>query len=162
MSSIRSIAHDDDAGLEALASLRTAWALEDSAPSDEPWAAGRTDASSDSFTASFIAWARTSGRTLFLAADDEGAAHGMCNVAVFHRMPKPGSSPSCWAYLANVYVLPQHRGTGLGGLLIDAAVQYARGIGAVRLVTAPSERSRPLYGRHGFAGADELMVRPIA
>ena len=86
----------------------------------------------------------------------------MVNVKVFERMPSPGRPPSRWGYLANLYVVPAQRAAGVGGQLINAAVQHARADGFVRLVLAPSELAVPLYNRHGFRAADELLVLPLS
>jgi GNAT superfamily N-acetyltransferase len=55
------------------------------------------------------------------------------------------------AYLADLFVVPARRGRGLGRALIDAAVELARGEGAVRVWALPSRAARPLYERAGFS-----------
>ena len=88
----------------------------------------------------------------------------MLNLLVFTRMPSPrppGSTrPTRWGYLANFFVRPEHRGRGLGSRLLDACATYADQHGFARVVLSPSERSVPLYARHGFAPATSLMLRP--
>lgn len=155
MTPVRRITADDDDGVRALAALRTTWASDDAGLTAGHEQRGHLDGQ---FQAAFAAWFRSQDRVFFLAVDDDGVEVGMCNVAFFRRMPKPGSPPSCWAYLANVYVAPGHRRVGAGSSLVKAAMECARAAGAVRLVTAPSEQSRSLYGRHGFGAADGLLV----
>jgi GNAT superfamily N-acetyltransferase len=87
-------------------------------------------------------------------------AVGMLNMLVFTRMPRPGRpEPSQWGYVANVYVEPAHRDSGLGSRILAACTAYADEHGFVRLVLSPSERSIPFYRRGGFAPAVELMIR---
>jgi len=74
-------------------------------------------------------------------------------------MPRPGRPTSRWGYLANFFVLAGHRGAGIGARLLATCVEYADAEGFVRIVLSPSERSRTLYRRAGFASADDLMVR---
>jgi GNAT superfamily N-acetyltransferase len=61
------------------------------------------------------------------------------------------------AYLADLYVKPEHRGRGLGRELIDSAVSAARDEGCSRVWAIPSARARALYERAGF-----LPLAPIA
>ena len=141
---VRSAGADD---IETLAQLRAEWRGEELTPE---------------FSAMFREWfdRERSGRSWWLAEAD-GQPVGMVNVKVFERMPSPGRPPSRWGYLANLYVRPEHRGAGAGAGLLDAVVQQARADGFVRLVLAPSELSLPLYHRHGFRSADELLLLPL-
>lgn len=71
-------------------------------------------------------------------------------------------TPSRWGYLANLFVMPEHRGCGLGAELLTALLGAARERGLVRVVLSPSEASRPLYARHGFGPADGLICCELA
>ena len=62
------------------------------------------------------------------------------------------------AYVANVFVLAEHRYAGVGTALHEAAVAHARREGFVRLVLNPSERSVPLYERFGFRPSRLLQL----
>lgn len=150
MIEVREVTPDDDDGVTALAALRAAWTVEkDGVVPDD-----------DAFVDRFRAWVQAQDRVFLLALDD-GRPVGMGNVTFFRRMPAPGASPSCWAYLGNVFVVSRARGAGIGGRLVGAAVARAREEAAVRLVTSPSEASRSLYRRHGFGAADGLLVLPL-
>jgi GNAT superfamily N-acetyltransferase len=85
----------------------------------------------------------------------------MVNVKLFERMPAPDTGPSRWGYLANLFVLPEHRAAGAGASLLAAAVTRARAEDLVRVVLSPSELSVPLYARQGFRPATELLMRPL-
>ena len=105
-------------------------------------------------------WDQQSGhRRAWVARTGAGEAVGMANAAVFERMPKPGVPPSRWAYGANVWVDPDHRRRGVGRLLMDALVGWARAEGMIRVVLAPSEISRPLYSALGFRPASDSLLR---
>jgi GNAT superfamily N-acetyltransferase len=49
-----------------------------------------------------------------------------------------------------MYVEPGRRDEGLGRELLDAAVTFAREVGADGVLLWPSERSLPFYERAGF------------
>lgn len=90
-----------------------------------------------------------------------GEPAGMVNMLIFTRMPRPGQvQPSRWGYLANFYVRPEHRNSGLGTEMLTALTDHADAEGFVRVVLSPSEKSIPFYERGGFRAAYDLMVRP--
>jgi GNAT superfamily N-acetyltransferase len=130
-----------------LARLRAIWAAE-----QEPSGIEDPD-----FERVFLEWAKANPRQV-LVAELDGELIGMLNVMVFHRMPNPGQASSCWVYFGNVYVLPRHRNAGIGGQLVQAAIEYSRSIGAARILLSPSSESRNLYERLGFKPAEELSV----
>ena len=130
-----------------LATLRATWAAEqDPALMDDP-----------AFDAAFREWMTASPRKFFVA-DYGGELVGMLNLMIFERMPKPGAESSRWVYLGNAYVLPEFRNAGIGGRLVEASIQFAQGIKAVRMVLSPSDASRGFYARLGFEPAAELNI----
>jgi ribosomal protein S18 acetylase RimI-like enzyme len=67
--------------------------------------------------------------------------------------------PSLWTealecYLAELYVIPDRRGHGLGRALLDAAVALARDTGADYMCLATSEDDRAARGLYESAGFD--------
>lgn len=152
MVDLRLAAYDDG---PVVAGLRRVWLEENRRPPvDDP-----------GFEDRFALWwaAEFPRRVTWLAASG-GVAIGMLNVLVFDRMPWPDDGSStvapAWGYLANFYVVPQHRNRGVGAALLGACTSYADAHGFARLVLSPSERSVGLYERLGFRAADELMLRP--
>lgn len=69
-----------------------------------------------------------------------------------HRTPRQKARHH--AVVWGVYAAPSHRRSGLGGALIDAAIEAARAMGVERLglsVDAENELARRLYLSRGFA-----------
>jgi ribosomal protein S18 acetylase RimI-like enzyme len=61
------------------------------------------------------------------------------------------------AYLEELYVVPEHRGHGLGRALLDAAMEHARERGAARIDLGTSETdvaARALYESAGFTNRE--------
>lgn len=110
------------------------------------------------FESDYRAWQENNARTMFVAELD-GTLIGMLNLMVFERMPKPGRKSTCWVYLGNAFVAAEYRNRGVGGQLLEAAVQFSQSIRAARIVLSPSDESQTFYARHGFAPAEELLVR---
>lgn len=66
-------------------------------------------------------------------------------------------------FLSQLYVLPSHQGTGVGGALHDHALERlrARGIGRARLWTLEENwEARRFYERRGWELTDETRVVP--
>lgn len=133
---------------ESLAMLRASWRERELTPE---------------FLGAFRRWLdrEWASRWWWVATTDHDRPVGMVNLKLFDRMPSPDVAPSRWGYLANLYVLPEFRGSGAGGQLVQAVIDRARAEGLVRIVLKPAEPAVPLYGRHGFRPADSLLVLPL-
>jgi GNAT superfamily N-acetyltransferase len=149
---IREAVADD---LDALVALRATWVAERRGPAEDP-----------DFPQRFAAWfERERPQRAFWLAEAGGAAIGMTNLLTFERMPGAGADIGRWGYLANMFVLADHRGHGVGRQLLDAVVADGDARGLVRIVLSPSDRSVPFYRRAGFGDAGELLLRrrlPVA
>lgn len=133
--------------LDDLVALRLAWKPADS------------DSDAAALADDLRAWWGRNGaaRRAWVARGADGIPVGMANAAVFERMPVPGTVSARWLYVANVYVLPDHRRQGIAADLMTAVVEWARAEGMVRIVLAPSEMSVPFYATLGFRPADDLL-----
>jgi GNAT superfamily N-acetyltransferase len=102
------------ADLAAAAELRWLWAEQIHGTPDMPL---------DAFTAEFVGWAERHPAThhCFVAASGD-AVVGMAWLAVTSRVPHPGAVERASGDVQCVYVLPEHRGGGLGGRLVDAVL----------------------------------------
>ena len=95
---------------------------------------------------------RGSGGEFWVALSDEGAVVGTCGV--FPVNPDDFE-------LRKMYLLPETRGAGLGPALLERAVDFARGRGALHLVLDTvdgMERAIHFYEAHGFV-RDDAQVR---
>lgn len=133
--------------VDRLAKLRAEW---------------RGEPASAEFLATFRDWflREQSTRWWWIALEGERTI-GMVNLKVFNRMPSPDRPAGRWGYLANLFVAPTRRGNGVGASLVAAAVDRARSEALVRVVLSPSEPSIPLYTRHGFRPAVDLLLLPL-
>lgn len=76
---------------------------------------------------------------------------------LFEKIPNPSPEPERHAYITNFYVREGERGRGVGSLLLSAALDWCRECEAHAVILWPTERSRPLYLRHGFAVREDLL-----
>jgi GNAT superfamily N-acetyltransferase len=90
----------------------------------------------------------------WLAQDD--AIVGQLWMRIIQKIPNPIGERDRHAYISNLYVTPSARG-GVGEKLLDAAVDWARANRVDEILLWPTERSRPLYVRHGFSAPDAFL-----
>jgi GNAT superfamily N-acetyltransferase len=84
---------------------------------------------------------------------------GMAWLAVFDRVPNPGDEHRLSGDVQSVFVLPEHRGRGIGRLLIEAICETADGRGIRTLTVQSGHEAVPFYERLGFSRSDLLLVR---
>ena len=73
------------------------------------------------------------------------------------KIPNPVGEPERHAYVTNFYVRECERGRGTGSLLLSAALDWCRESDVHAVILWPTERSRSLYLRHGFAVREDLL-----
>jgi GNAT superfamily N-acetyltransferase len=144
---VRPVATGD---LASLMALRRMWAEETDGTIDD---GGYEDRFADWFERTLPT------RRAWLALLPTGQAVGMMSMGLFERMPKPGTVTSYWGYLSNAFVVPDYRNAGVGRMLLEALLAYARAEGLHRVVLHPSDRAIPFYQRAGFSPADMLLVQ---
>ena len=86
-----------------------------------------------------------------LVAERDGEVVATCQVLVFRHLQHRGGR--C-AEIESMHVRPDLRGTGVGGVLLEAAVDIARAVGCYRVqLTSNAARTdaHRFYEHHGFA-----------
>ncbi|WP_298161749.1 GNAT family N-acetyltransferase [Brevundimonas sp.] len=61
-------------------------------------------------------------------------------------------------YVWGVYVRPEHRGIGVGAMLVSACMSHLKVSGCGRVLLHAGERSASLYGRMGFMPTEEYSA----
>jgi GNAT superfamily N-acetyltransferase len=104
------------------------------------------------------------GGVLLLAFVD-GAAAGCCALKAL-RPTAPTVADETAVELKRLWVEPGHRGLRLGGLLLEAAITHAKGIGCTSIyldtVPAAMPEANRLYEAFGFARIDQYNRNPVA
>lgn len=90
-------------------------------------------------------------------AERDGATVGQLWAQLIEKMPNPSPELECHAYLTNFYVREDARGRGVGSMLLSAALEWCRAGRVHAAILWPTERSRPLYERYGFAVRPDLL-----
>jgi GNAT superfamily N-acetyltransferase len=92
-------------------------------------------------------------------AEEDGQIVGTIWLNLIEKLPNPGTEPEHHAYVSSVYVRPAFRRKGTGSALLAAALDACRGLEVDAVILWPTQESRSLYARHGFAVRDDLMER---
>ncbi|MGN6334200.1 MAG: GNAT family N-acetyltransferase [Motilibacteraceae bacterium] len=147
--------HIDQAGEDDATELSRllCWMHVDAAPAEQTVA---------DFAVELAQWwsAHRDSHAAFVARLSDTELAGMAWVAMLPRAPRPGATGRLGADIQSVFVLPQHRGQGIGAALVAAACDRAADAGAVTVTVQSSPRAVPLYERLGFESSPDLLQRP--
>lgn len=92
-------------------------------------------------------------------AEDGSEIIGTVWVNRIEKMPNPVTEGESHAYLTNLYVRSDLRSSGVGTLLIEAALALSVEKKFDAIMLWPTPRSRSLYERHGFVVRDDMLTR---
>lgn len=117
--------------------------------------------SADGFAAEFAQWwsAHQDSHLAFVARLLRPEIVGMAWVAIVPRVPRPGATIRLSADIQSVFVVPEHRGRGIGSALVDAASEHAASFGALRVTVHSGRKAVPVYERLGFESSRQLLQR---
>lgn len=96
----------------------------------------------------------------FVARASGSDVVGMAWLALVPRVPRPGRLDRLSADVQSVFVVPAHRGRGIGAALVEAVTQHALQLGAAHVTVHSSEGAVPLYERLGFTSSPLLLQTP--
>lgn len=94
--------------------------------------------------------------------EQSGELIGCVWVQLVEKIPNPRDEAEHHAYLTNFYLQESMRGKGVGSRLLEEVIEWCRSRNVHAVILWPSERSRGLYARQGFAVRDDLMELIIA
>lgn len=92
-------------------------------------------------------------------AEHAGSAVGTVWLQIIEKLPNPVVERELHAYVTNMFVLPEHRGHGVGALLLSALLAECESLDVDTILLWPTPDSRTLYARHGFTVRDDVMFR---
>lgn len=117
----------------------------------------------EQFIEDFVAWAQENAAShQCYVAVVEGTVAGMAWLARLSRVPSPSAGRRLSGDVQSVYVLPEHRGRGLGRQLVAAVLAAARLEGMERVTVHSSEEAVRTYRLSGFVGSPVLLQIDLA
>ncbi|HEX3230061.1 MAG TPA: GNAT family N-acetyltransferase [Pyrinomonadaceae bacterium] len=78
------------------------------------------------------------------------------------KIPNPRAEPEYHAYITNFYLRESARGQGTGTRMLTVALDWCRAREVHTVILWPSEKSRTLYERQGFAVRPDLLELVLA
>ena len=124
---------------------------------------GQPEETADEFQARCRPWMRGRldgpGGWRCWVAEQHGEVVGTVWLQLIEKLPNPVVEPERHAYISSLYVHPPLRGHGTGSALLEAALEACRALEVDAVILWPTEESRRLYARHGFAVRYDVMER---
>ena len=90
-------------------------------------------------------------------AENDHELVGCLWLQLVEKIPNPRSEPEYHAYITNFYVDEFTRGHGIGSQMLSTAIGWCRSRDVHAVILWPTERSRSLYERYGFAVREDVM-----
>jgi GNAT superfamily N-acetyltransferase len=78
------------------------------------------------------------------------------------KIPNPRAEPEYHAYITNFYLREWARSKGIGSRLLTRALDWCKEREVHAVILWPSEQSRTLYERHGFAVRSDILELVLA
>jgi GNAT superfamily N-acetyltransferase len=95
-------------------------------------------------------------------AESSGQLIGALWLQLVEKIPNPRSEPEFHGYITNFYIEPAARGQGIGSRLLTMALDWCKAREVHAVILWPTEKSRTLYERHGFAVRPDILELVIA
>jgi GNAT superfamily N-acetyltransferase len=100
---------------------------------------------------------REGGRWQCWVAEANERLIGAVWLQLVEKIPNPRAEMEQHAYLTNFYVDESARGRGLGSRLLRLTIEWCESHEVDTVILWPTQRSRSLYQRHGFAVREDIM-----
>ncbi|WP_059172393.1 GNAT family N-acetyltransferase [Bacillus sp. FJAT-27445] len=105
----------------------------------------------------FLENAMDGGRWFIWVAEEEGRIVSHIYIELIQKVPRPGRVTRPFAYMTNVYTVPEYRGKGIGSKLILAINEWVKDSKYEFIIVWPSEDGVPFYERNGYSHCKEPM-----
>lgn len=97
------------------------------------------------------------GRHIAIVAEIDGIGVGCGAICLSEELPSPDNPSGKCAYLMNIYVREEHRGHGVGHVMVRWLVDKAKDLGCDKIYLETTDCARPLYNSIGFENLPGMM-----
>ena len=105
----------------------------------------------------FLENALKSGQWYIWVADDHGVIAAHIYIELVHKVPRPGRVTHPFAYMTNVYTLPEYQNKGVGSRVLSAINEWIKKQEFEFVIVWPSEEAVNYYRKNGYVKCTEPM-----
>lgn len=78
-------------------------------------------------------------------------------IELIEKVPRPGRITRPFAYMTNVYTIPEWRGKGVGGKLLSRINTWVKDNHYEFVIVWPSDEGTEFYKRHGYTQCQDPL-----
>ncbi|GAA3405208.1 GNAT family N-acetyltransferase [Paenibacillus hodogayensis] len=97
------------------------------------------------------------GKWFIWVAEKEARIVSHIYVELIDKVPRPGRNTHPFAYMTNVYTVPEYRSRGIGSQLLREIKQWGEERQLEFIIVWPSDEAVPFYARNGYKHCTEPM-----
>ncbi|MCM3757292.1 GNAT family N-acetyltransferase [Sporosarcina aquimarina] len=94
--------------------------------------------------------------TIWVAEENEKIVSHIY-VELIQKVPRPGKPTRPFAYMTNVYTVPEYRNQGIGSIILRSVNTWVKENNFEFVIVWPSEDSINFYKKNGYAHCNEPM-----
>lgn len=147
------LAHEKD--IDQLIKMRWDFTLEDYPKMGE----GTEYSTFEKECGDFLEEAIGSGEWFIWIAENDSRIVSHIYIELLKKVPRPGRITNPFAYMTNVYTVPEYRGQRVGSKLLFKVNEWAAEMKYEFIIVWPSESSIEFYGRNGYTHCKEPMEK---
>ncbi|MBM7662559.1 GNAT superfamily N-acetyltransferase [Bacillus mesophilus] len=98
------------------------------------------------------------GDTWFIwVAEENGTVVSHIYIELIQKVPRPGKVTNSFAYMTNVYTIPEYRNMGIGSKVLGTINKWIKDNSYEFVIVWPSEDSINYYKKNGYIHSTEPM-----
>lgn len=97
------------------------------------------------------------GKWFIWVAEIEGRIASHNYIELIDKVPRPGRITHPFAYMTNVYTIPEYRSQGIGSKLLGRIEEWGREKSLEFIMVWPSDDAIPFYSRKGYKHCTEPL-----
>ncbi|MEH7238006.1 GNAT family N-acetyltransferase [Bacillus sp. JJ1562] len=90
-------------------------------------------------------------------AEEDGKITSHIYIELIQKVPRPGRTTYPFAYMTNVYTVPEYRNTGIGSKVLSTINEWVKENNFEFVIVWPSEDSINYYKKNGYVICTEPM-----
>ena len=106
---------------------------------------------------SFLENAINSGRWFIWVAEENEKIVSHIYIELIQKVPRPGRTTYPFAFMTNVYTVPEYRGKGIGSKVLHSVNKWVKENNYEFVIVWPSEDAIPYYEKNGYVHCKEPM-----